>query len=156
MTGMGLSEMGVLNQSEKGKLETLENVLERLVYISSKELEGRGLSNDDYAFIKNFGETINDTVKGAGKGKELTLVADVHTDMNTGKCLEEAVGYADMMLVAYKAGDKIILGAGPVFSYYEFKQPMANRLTDEEWKDMLEVRANEPSRPEWVSSFMSP
>jgi len=156
MTEKGLSGMDVLNQSEKGKLRALENVLGRLVEISSKELEGSELSDSDYAFIKNFGETINETVKGAGKGKELTLVADVHTDMNTKKCLEEAVGYVDMMLVAYKAGDKIILGSGPVFSYYEFKQPVGNRLTDEEWKDMLEAGANELARPEWVSSFMAP
>ena len=153
MTRNGLSEMGVLNESEKGKLKTLESVLGRLVEISGKEVEGKELNDDDYAFIKNFGETINDTVKGAGKGKELTLVADVHTDMNTGKCLEEAVGYADMMLVAYSANGKIMIGAGPVFSYYEFKQPMSNRLTDEEWKDMLEARANEPARPEWIGSF---
>jgi len=46
-----------------------------------------------------------------------------------------------------------MIGAGPVFSYYEFKQPMSNRLTDEEWKDMLEARANEPARPEWIGSF---
>jgi len=43
------------------------------------------------------------------------------------------------------------VGAGPVFSYYEFKQPMENRLTDEVWREMLETKA--PSEPEWTKSF---
>jgi len=36
-------------------------------------------------------------------------------------------------------------------SYYEFKQPMDNRLTDEAWRDLLE--ANPPAKPEWISNY---
>ena len=32
----------------------------------------------------------------------------------------------------------ILIGAGPVLSYYEFKHPMDDRLTDEQWTLMLE------------------
>jgi hypothetical protein len=49
---------------------------------------------------------------------------------------------------------RIIAGAGSVFSYYEFKQPQSNRLTDEEWKQMLE-EGQQPDRPTWTSSFVS-
>ena len=38
-----------------------------------------------------------------------------------------------------------------VMSYYEFWQPSGERLTDEEWRKML--NDNPPERPEWVSSF---
>ena len=49
----------------------------------------------------------------------------MHTDCNTGKVLEDGVGYGNLILVAYKVPDgRIIVGAGPVFSYYEFKHPM--------------------------------
>ncbi len=155
MTFEGLDHMNVLNETEKNRLGVLENALQRLVNISVKELEGSGLDDSDLLFIENFGDSMERAVEGTGKGKELTMVADVHTDMNTGNCLEEGVGYADLMLVAYEDHGKIVVGAGPVFSYYEFKQPIGDRLTDGEWKDMLEVRANEPARPEWVNSFMA-
>jgi hypothetical protein len=60
------------------------------------------------------------------------------------------------MAVAYMLPDgRIILGAGPVFSYYEFKHPMGDRLTDEKWTEMLEKGEN-PPQPEWVSSFVHP
>ncbi|MEA3253796.1 MAG: DUF3160 domain-containing protein, partial [Chloroflexota bacterium] len=63
------------------------------------------------------------------------------------------LGYVELALVAYKVPDgRIILGAGPTLSYYEFKQPISGRLTDEKWKEMLE-QGQQPSRPNWVSSF---
>lgn len=43
-------------------------------------------------------------------------------------------------------------GVGPVLSYYEFKHPMSNRLTDEAWKDIL-ARGQAPDRPDLVSGF---
>ena len=64
------------------------------------------------------------------------MVADVYTDINTGQVLEEGVGYMNLIMVVYKVPDgRLIIGAGPVFSYYEFKHP--HRLTDEGWKDLL-------------------
>jgi hypothetical protein len=47
------------------------------------------------------------------------------------------------------------LGAGPVFSYYEFKWPLANRLTDEAWFAMLENH-QAPAPPAWTQSFRHP
>ena len=46
-----------------------------------------------------------------------------------------------------------VLGAGPVFSYYEFKQPARDRLTDEKWREMLNS-GKAPRPPKWTSSFM--
>ncbi|MCK4724055.1 MAG: DUF3160 domain-containing protein, partial [Dehalococcoidia bacterium] len=80
--------------------------------------------------------------------------ADVHTDANPPmQVLEEGVGYVDLILVAYKVPDgRIIVGAGPVLSYYEFKHPISDRLTDEAWQEMLE-RGDEPERPAWIENF---
>jgi len=36
-----------------------------------------------------------------------------------------------------------------VLSYYEFKQPMKERLTDEAWQEMLADPATRPSPPGW-------
>jgi hypothetical protein len=47
---------------------------------------------------------------------------------------------------------EISIGAGPVLSYYEFKQPMHDRLNDESWKKMLNSN-NCPREPEWISEY---
>jgi len=41
-----------------------------------------------------------------------------------------------------------------VFSYYEFKQLMSDRFTDEAWKQQLE-QGQQPSRPIWTQSFIA-
>jgi len=82
-----------------------------------------------------------------------TLIADVHTDQNTRKVLEEGTGYVDMIVVCYLQPDgRLVLGAGPVLSYYEFKHPMQDRLTDEKWRHILKS-PDAPTRPVWVRNF---
>ncbi|MGP8337675.1 MAG: DUF3160 domain-containing protein [Methanosarcinaceae archaeon] len=153
MTNKGLSDMDVLDGSAKYRLDNLEVILGRLVEISSDELENKELSEDDYEFIKNFGDSLSGVITDVDdKAKKTTIIADVHTDGNTGHVLEEGVGYVDLVVVAYKLPDgRILLGSGPVMSYYEFKQPMDDRLTDEKWREMLDVEP--PLRPEWMSYF---
>jgi len=154
MTREGLDKLGALSDEEESRLESLENILGKLITISRDELEGKELSEDDYEFIRNFGEELDSIIAGVeAKGKETTLVADVHTDVNSGQVLEEGLGYVDLALVAYKVPEgSIILGAGSTLSYYEFKQPMSDRLTDERWNEMLE-QGQQPSRPDWIDSF---
>ncbi len=156
MTTQGLDEMDVLDDTSRYRLENLETVLERLVVLSKKELENEKLEDADYEFIKNFGDELNNVIADVDeKAKKTTLVADVHTDGNTRQVLEEGVGYVRLVVAAYKVPDgRILLGAGPVFSYYEFKQPMKNRLTDEAWREMLE-KGDFPSETEWSENFYS-
>jgi len=158
MTRTGLSDMNVLDQTQRERLEALEAILSRLLGISIAELEGTELSEDDYAYIKNFAYALKPLLTDLSdeKGPSTTLIADVHTDCNTNQVLEEGVGYVKFMAVAYMLPDStILLGAGPVFSYYEFKWPMSDRLTDEKWTEMLEKGEN-PPQPDWVSSFVHP
>jgi hypothetical protein len=155
MTSQGLDKTGVLDPVSKSRLANLEDTLSRLQDISEKELENKKLTDEDYEFIKNFGDQLEGTIEDVDeKARKTTVVADVHTDGNTETVLEEGVGHVDMLVVAYKLpSGKILLGAGPVMSYYEFKQPMSDRLTDEKWREML--KANPPKRPEWASTYIS-
>jgi hypothetical protein len=136
------------------RLISLETIIKRLLTISSAELEGEELTPGDYQFIDSFGEHLDEVITGVNaQGKQTTIVADVHTDTNSAQVLEEAVGYVNLLVVAYKTPDgQILLGAGPVFSYYEFKQPMSDRLTDEEWKTLLET-GQQPLPPQWIENF---
>ena len=155
MTNQGLDEMGVLDPVSKSRLAELESILSRLQAISEKELENEELTEEDYEFIKNFGSQLEGVIADVDeKARKTTVVADVHTDANTEAVLEEGVGYVDMIIVAYKLPDgRILIGAGPVMSYYEFKQPMDERLTDEKWREMLEEKP--PERPEWSYTYIS-
>ncbi len=164
MTKKGLNNL--LTQDELDKIDVgyamndFETILTRLVDISKDELENNELSDDDYDFIKHFGSSLESISSRllATEGDadpdmfKTTLISDVHTDGNTKKVLEEGVGYVKPVIVAYKLpGDYILAGVGPVFSYYEFKHPMKDRLTDEEWRNKL--KTNPPSEPEWIKSF---
>lgn len=155
MTKEGLTQLNTLSNAERMRLESLEHILSRLIDISIDELENRELDKADYEFIRNFGEELDSIVAGVeAEGKETTIVADVHTDTNPPRqVLEEGVGYVDLILAAYKVPDgRIIIGAGPVFSYYEFKHPMDDRLTDEKWQEMLK-QGDAPERPAWIWNF---
>ena len=155
MTKEGLAELDALNETESSRLESLESILRRLIDIARDELENKELDEADYRFIRDFGEELESIIAGVeAEGKETTIVADVHTDANPPmQVLEEGVGYVDLILVAYKVPDgRIIVGAGPVLSYYEFKHPISDRLTDEAWQEMLES-GDEPERPAWIENF---
>ena len=150
MTNKGLEEMKVLDDSSRYRLQNLERILERLITISEKELNGENLIKDDYNFIKDFGDELNSTIYSVEENsKKTTIIADVHTEGNTGKVLEEGVGYVDLIVVAYTfPNGKIFLGVGPVMTYYEFKHPMNDRLTDEKWRELL--GSNPPAPSEWT------
>jgi hypothetical protein len=44
---------------------------------------------------------------------------------------------------------------GPAYSYYEFRQPASERLTDEKWEQLLDG-TNAPPRPVWTEVFQAP
>ncbi|MBA7497932.1 hypothetical protein ES704_00666 [subsurface metagenome] len=162
MTNQGFKSLIPQQELEKLMIEAGLNrfteILSKLLDISKKELENKPLNDNEYSFIENFGsisEGLIGTVSGGEVDPEVfktVLVADLHTDGNTEKVLEEGVGYIKTAVIAYKLPEgHILLGVGPTFSYYEFKQPMENRLTDEEWRKILD--SNPPPKPEWCASF---
>ena len=147
---------GVLEDLVRKRLRFLGKILDRLVQISRNELKGEALSGRDLEFIRDFGELLEGATRGIGrKGKRTLTIADVHTDLNSGEVLEEGVGYVNPMLVVLRRPDGgMVLGAGPVFSYYEFKWPMTDRLTDEKWDEMLHLGKG-PERPLWIQALMN-
>ena len=103
MTEEGLDDMGVLDDAGRRRLQNLEEVLKRLIEISVRELEGESLTEADYQFINEIDAQLDGVLGDLDeKAKKTTVIADVHTDTNTGKVLEEGVGYVNLILVAYK------------------------------------------------------
>ncbi|MCX5639146.1 MAG: DUF3160 domain-containing protein, partial [Planctomycetota bacterium] len=155
MTRQGLSDFNALSPQATTRLTNLENILSRLIEIANKELTNQWLSAADNAYLHGFGGTLERTVVGVdNKGVKTTLVADVHTYGFEEQVVEEGVGYVDLIIVACPAPDgSVFLAAGPVMSYYEFKHPMSDRLTDEAWRQML-ASPQRPARPTWFQSLM--
>jgi hypothetical protein len=158
---VGLDQRGLLSDEFRKKIQRTEDLLIDLKTMSEKELRGEALSDDEYAELQDIGDTLealttfSTEVSGqitSETGKRMAIVADVHTDTNTNRVLEEAVGDALTIYVIAPVEGKPVLTVGGVFSYYEFPQPMDNRLTDEAWQ----VLQPKPERPAWTASFISP
>ncbi|MBN2542074.1 DUF3160 domain-containing protein [bacterium] len=150
----GLKELEVLTPEAESRLASLVSTLERLYDICKNQCANKPLTIADNNFLGDFPDALKRAIGDVDdKGLKTTIIADVHTEMNTKQCLEEASGYVDYIVVAYARpeGD-IVLAVGPVLSYYEFKHPMKDRLTDEKWREMLQS-GETPEKPEWVKSF---
>jgi hypothetical protein len=155
MTREGLLAFGTLSEEAEERLINLENVLLRLIEISNKELTNLALSEEDLRFIEDFGALLEWVILGVSEeGVKTTLVADVHTNGAEYTVVEEGVGYVDVIIVACPTPEGgIFLAAGPVLSYYEFKHPMSDRLTDEAWRALL-ASPDRPERPSWFRDLV--
>jgi hypothetical protein len=83
------------------KLTEFSELLIQLSAISEKELKGNSLTEKECRLIWNIGATLKQMNQfsselmrkiTSGADEEMAIIADVHTDGNTGKVLEEAVG----------------------------------------------------------------
>jgi len=138
-TKKDLQDNGMLSTARGGELDYFVNVLTRFKDISNKELGGNALSDEDYAYLRGIGKVFEKLTGSAhSDGLQTTIIADVHTDGNSKKVLEEGVGYVNFLVVKVKRTDgTTAYVTGPIFSYYEFKHPQNDRLTDEKWTGML-------------------
>ncbi len=153
-----LDKLGIAPQGVPEKLQAFENLLAKLKTISEKELDGKMLSDEEYELIRNIGSRLASLKRfpsefmkkiTSGTDERMDLIADVHTDLNTKQVLEEGVGSPFNIFVIVEDGKGKSLCRGGLFSYYEFKHPLDDRLTDEKWQEM-----ERPPQPDWLRSFI--
>lgn len=144
------------------KIKEFEELLDKLKIISEKEISNTPLDNEEYELIWNIGSKLVSLKEfpleilekiTSDTDEKMEIVADVHTDVNTGQVLEEGVGSPFNIYVIINSARGVRICRGAVFSYYEFKHPMEDRLTDEKWQEMGEKRER-PNQPDWVKSFV--
>jgi hypothetical protein len=156
---VGLEDRGLLSPEYTDKLNRMESLLLSLKTMAEKELSGQALTDEEYAQIRDIGDVLEGittfSVEVSGQitseaDERMAVVADVHTEGNSGQVLEEGVGDAFTIYVVAPVEGQPVVAQGGVFSYYEFKQPMSDRLTDEAWQ-ALEPK---PDLPQWTASFI--
>ncbi|MBN1654435.1 MAG: DUF3160 domain-containing protein [Deltaproteobacteria bacterium] len=178
----GLKSRQALPEGLAPHMDKMIALFRDLTDIAVNELHGVELSQPQIDTIKSMGSTFKSIVDGlaaavteekidpwcehpgerCGEESELagddpyktTIAADVHTDPNTKRVLEEGSGYLDWIIVARELPDGTVgVSVGPVFSYYEFTQPMSQRLTDDAWQEKLDN--DPPPRPDWINAIRS-
>ena len=172
-TAEGLEAYGMLSDSAKEDLGRLQEMALTLVEISEKELQNEALTEEEYDFIRAYGGNLEHFWKEANQDmveylnysyqSPCPVVADIATDPN-GSVLEVASGKAQRMYVVFPLDGELHIGSGSVYSFYQFEQPISERLTDEEWRAMLDGGyldddwnwtpiENEIEQPEWTSTY---
>jgi len=158
-----LEVLGITPEGVPEKVRSFENLLAKLKTISEKELIQKLLTGEEYRLIWNIGANLasmkdfpSEIMKKitSDTDEKIDLIADVHTDPNTKQVLEEGVGspFDIWVIIEDSKGKRLCRGA--VFSYYEFKHPMKDRLTDEKWQEMKEKKER-PLQPDWLKSFIA-
>ncbi len=150
-----LDELDALDAAWGGRLLGMGWMLENLTSISQSELAGEPLTSEQRAYIRYFADRLDGVLaRVSAKSLDTRLVADVHTDQNSGLVLEEATGDLALMVVLVQDPDgQWYAVVGPIFSQYEFKHPMSDRLTDEAWRAMT-ASGDTPAMAPWVSRFL--
>lgn len=159
-TAEGLSKYGMIEQTDRDNLMLLSELSGKLKVIAVKELEGELPSDDDFELIRTFGGQLEHfwtAVMDADYPDEMyhltqdhppAYIADIATDPN-GYCLE--VGTADPfeMLVIVQVDGKLKIASGAVFSFYQFEQPISQRMTDKEWRIKMGLLQDDDGNYNW-------
>lgn len=155
---------GEVGTDTKEQLNAFVAFLDFLISVSERELANRPLKATEHLRIRKIEgeiESLHNTIQLIGTqfrvlnedDRDIALVADVHTA--NGAALTVGQGRADHLIAIVPIEGKLILARGSALTYYEFLQPISDRLTDEAWKKRL-AAGQAPPRPHWTSSYHVP
>ncbi|HOX18979.1 MAG TPA: DUF3160 domain-containing protein, partial [Spirochaetales bacterium] len=158
------ARMGLLPERYANAFETLEAVLAEAVDIVRLEVEDKPISLAQNEAIRNMARRLvpasnpenpwSEEIYSGGEPQDerMGIIADVYTAVDPKQVLEVGIAAPyriDVLLNDGQGGKRV--AAGYVFSYYEFRHPMDDRLTDEQWKEIAYKRGADLSkyRPFW-------
>jgi hypothetical protein len=158
-----LSFMELLNFSDE-----LASRFKQFGDIAKKELAQTALDQEDYNIIQSCLGPLECMkrqmdIYGIGDQQEMPPVPVIAAVSGAGETLvlEAGVGYLDRIFVAVPDPgflnediNTYQIAQGSVFTYFEFQQPRSNRLTDEEWRQLLDN--DEIDSPEWIDNYILP
>ncbi len=157
----GLHGRGLITDESDGLLTDLATLESFFAQVASDELEGKPISRADNERLADISGELEGLwwrtsdqghPSGGSLDDDAAIVADIARARD--KVVETGTGRIDPILVIVgddHGGFQVAIGG--VYSYYEFLQPLANRLTDEAWRQMLD-QGDAPDRPAWEQAFL--
>jgi hypothetical protein len=146
-------------------------MVEFCIQVTEKELRGETLTSDEYSQIRYMGSSMEYFTLSVldpmvdfyhwydveGADRSVAVVADVFT-RNIFGCekngiLFEATGNANALYVLVNINGEVYLTRGATLSYYEFVYPLSDRLTDEQWQELLKTD-DAPALPQWIRPYI--
>ena len=174
-TLMQIIDSDGLTDEQKQDLSTLSGLCDQLKTISEKELNNELPSDDEFELIRSFGGQLErfweqahkDEAAAAGESMTTQLYpAALVTDVATGgdTCLELGTGTTNTLYAVVPLDGQLVLASGPVYSFYQFQQPSADRLTDAQWCQLLGIQPSDDfsfaenpySQEDWTSAYLAP
>ncbi len=166
LTTTRLEAWGLLTPHLRRAGGGLQEKLVFLAGIARKELAGEQITLRELDEIRTFGGGVEYYTQylllGAegggwheitGPDRRIAVVADVHTSGDA--VLEVGVGDADEIYVIVDCGGDLVIARGAIFSYHEFVHPVGQRLTDEQWHELLDAGRAQPRLP-WIRELIGP
>jgi hypothetical protein len=148
-TEQGLFE----DHSARARLTEFREIVDFYAEIAGKEASGAAISDDEYEQLRTRSLSFMAQPFGADAPNEDTgkvaLIADIHSDALRGQILYEAVGRPYLMLAIVDEGSEPRLASGVAYNHYELTGPLAERLSDEDWK----ARVYDGAQPAPVKNF---
>ncbi len=169
-TAEGLRSYGMLDSDDEENLLRLETMAEQFLTMTEKELSNTLLSDEEFDLIRNYGGNLEHFWTEVYKDEEeyvttgdfpAAIVADIATDPN-GTCLEVATGNPSLIYVIVPIDGELHICCGAVYTFYQFEQPLGDRLTDIEWRQRMGIAAMDDGsyiydadipQPEWTQSY---
>ena len=167
-TAEGLDAFGLIEQAQLDDLDILTQLSEQLASIARKELTGELPSDDEFELIRSIGVQLEHFWEQVytKEAEELdaylntqlfpaAVVVDVAT--GDGQCLELGTGKVRKMYVVVPVEGRLRVACGPVYSFYQFVQPTSERMTDTDWRDIVNMGHynNDPRvvSPSWTDGY---
>lgn len=160
-----LARVGYLSKESDERLGALGALLDMMIRLEAKQRAGTPFTRGEVEQVRFFGTFLEHITLISSEGQaqtmeysDMALVADVASALavRTGQLsvLEEGVGHALPIYVAFERDGRRQLARGAAYSYYEFTQPASDRLTDAAWQAMIGT-PQAPALPAWTKSFVS-
>ncbi|HKO24336.1 MAG TPA: DUF3160 domain-containing protein [Chloroflexota bacterium] len=148
-------------QGYRAALDSFGRLLAILQRVADRELHGHTASPADAQTLVRIGgelDLLTNFFQDNGAGHPLTpddkrvaAIADVFTEPNSQQVLEVGVGDVLPIYAIVPIDGRSWLARGGVFSYYEFRQPMSDRLSDQVWHHL----PRRPAQPAWTAGYIT-
>jgi len=161
MTTDGLKKFDLLPENLQSRHDSFVETLKLFKNIAVAQLQNQTISDDDFEKLRLSAYTLDQLLYSLDSQVKLesnarsALIADVHTDAKKGQILYEANGVPNYIYVAVKDANGTRLTKGLVYTYYEFTNPIAKRLTDQMWQGWnYSSTIKLLQLPDWVKSII--